>query len=427
MNWAGCSSLSLESTALMPETAINTSLDGLAATNFVAGRIGRRPARESKGASVRVLRSTAELESLRPFWSRSRGRRDSDLDVYLATLQSLGSNVRPHVIALYRDGQPEAVLVGRYEDTVLRMYLGYFPVARPRARLLVFVQGSARGALTAANIALFMRELKDSLSRGDADLALFHYLDVDSDLYRQAVGGLPFLTRDAFPDKDPHWHRILAPGAGPAWQGLDGKHRAHLRKRLKHLAAECGGEIHVRAYNTEDDLDALFRDVEVIASRTYQRRLGVGFADTPVMRARLRVFAQKGWLRAYVLFAGDTPCAFLVGTLSDGCFCGDFLGYDPSLRKYSPGTYLMVWTLDEVCRQGAQEIDFGCGAGEYKQRFGNFSRERAHVFIAAPTFKGVALNLARASMVAVNKLGRHALQRTRLLPRARIFLRRHAN
>jgi len=412
----------------MPEIAIQTGLlDGQAGTELADRPLTRRSAWGFKGVSVRVLRSIAELESLRPFWSRFGGRRDSDLDVYLATLQSLGSNVRPHVIALYRDGQPEAILAGRYEDTVLRMHLGYFPVVRPRARLLVFVQGAARGKLDATNIALLLRGLKDSLRQGDADLALFHYLDVDSELYRQAACGFSFLTRDAFPDQDPHWHRILAPGTGSAWQGFNGKHRADLKKRLKHLAAECAGEIRVRAYNTEDDLDALFRDVEAIASKTYQRRLGVGFADTPVTRACCRVFAQKRWLRAYVLFAGDTPCAFLAGSLSDGSFCGDFLGYDSSLRKYSPGTYLLIWALDEICRQGAREIDFGCGAGEYKERFGTSCRQRAHVFIAAPTCQGVMLNMFRAAAVAVNKLGRHALQRTRLLPRARIFLRRPAN
>jgi hypothetical protein len=410
----------------MPETAVQTNILEVG-TEFGASGPAEHIAQRSKAVSVRVLRSVAELETLRPFWSRAGGRRDSDLDVYLATLESLGSSVRPHVIVLYRDGQPEAILVGRYEDAILRMHLGYFPIARPRARLLVFVQGSARGALDSGNIALLMHGLKDSLQQGDADLALFHYLDVDSGLYRQAAHADSFLTRDAFPDMDPHWHRILEPGAEPTWQGFNGKHRAHLRKRLKHLAAACGGEIRVRAYNTENDLDALFRDAEVIASKTYQRKLGVGFADTPVRRACCRVFAQKGWLRAYVLFAGDIPCAFVVGTLGDGCFCGDFLGYEPSLRKYSPGSYLLVWALDEMCRQGAREIDFGCGAGEYKERFGTSSRQRAHVFIAAPTCKGVTLNLARAATVAINKLGRHMLQRSRLLPRVRILLRRQAH
>jgi CelD/BcsL family acetyltransferase involved in cellulose biosynthesis len=89
-------------------------------------------------------------------------------------------------------------------------------------------------------------------------------------------------------------------------------------------------------------LDHLFHDVEEIARKTYQRGLGVGFADTTRMRQRLELAARKGWLRAYLLYLGERPCAFWIGMLYGDTFVSDYTGYDPDLRQFSPGIGLVM-------------------------------------------------------------------------------------
>jgi hypothetical protein len=42
---------------------------------------------------------------------------------------------------------------------------------------------------------------------------------------------------------------------------------------------------------------------ESIAEKSYQRGLGVGFANTPEVRKRLELESQKKWLRASILYS----------------------------------------------------------------------------------------------------------------------------
>jgi hypothetical protein len=60
----------------------------------------------SNSVQIRVARDFAEVEALRGAWSKWPGHRDSEIDFYLMIVRSYPEVLRPHVIALYRDGQP---------------------------------------------------------------------------------------------------------------------------------------------------------------------------------------------------------------------------------------------------------------------------------------------------------------------------------
>jgi CelD/BcsL family acetyltransferase involved in cellulose biosynthesis len=164
-------------------------------------------------------------------------------------------------------------------------------------------------------------------------------------------------------------------------------------------------------------LDRVIAEAEVIAKKTYQRGLGVGFEDTPAMHGRLNFCAQKGWLRAGVLYIGDRPCAFWIGTVYDGVFVSDFLAFDPEFRDYSLGSYLLIAMIEEFCKEGIKAVDFGFGPGEYKERFGNSELREASVHIFAPNFKGITLNALRTVTVLVENTLKKTLQKTNLLPK----------
>src|ERR1700733_6220874 len=67
--------------------------------------------------TVRVYQTIAELEEIRHIWASWKGYRDSDIDFYLEFIQTRKEVLRPHVVALYRNGVPEALLIGRLERT----------------------------------------------------------------------------------------------------------------------------------------------------------------------------------------------------------------------------------------------------------------------------------------------------------------------
>ena len=140
----------------------------------------------------------------------------------------------------------------------------------------------------------------------------------------------------------------------------------------------------VSCYREPGELDDVIPQVEEIAKKTYQRGLGVGFQDTEEIRRRLRFCAEKGWLRVYVLHLGDLPCAFWIGTLYHGCFCSDYLAFDPNFGAYSPGTFLLMKVVEEFCGAGVKEIDFGPGEGRYKEQFGNLPSNEASIFVSHP-------------------------------------------
>ncbi len=153
-------------------------------------------------------------------------------------------------------------------------------------------------------------------------------------------------------------------------------------------------------------MDAVIPILEEVARNTYQRGLGVGFADTPEMRARLRFCAQKGWLRIFVLWIKGTPRAFWIGTLSNQVFVSDYNGYDPGFRDYSIGTFLLADVVEGFCKQGVKAVDFGFGEAEYKDRFANLTHTEASVCIFSPQAKGVLMNAMRTSTAVVDGLAR---------------------
>jgi CelD/BcsL family acetyltransferase involved in cellulose biosynthesis len=138
------------------------------------------------------------------------------------------------------------------------------------------------------------------------------------------------------------------------------------------------------------------------------------------VRMRLELAARKGWLRAYVLYVGDEPCAFWIGMLYGEIFVGEYTGYDPAFRDFSPGMFLMMQVIEGFCggvQDTVKEVDFGLGNAEYKAALCGKNWIEASVFIFGPTLRGVALKGMRTMTVMVDVFARRVLASTKLLPR----------
>lgn len=177
------------------------------------------------------------------------------------------------------------------------------------------------------------------------------------------------------------------------------------------------------------EIENLAAEVERLASRSYQRGLGAGFSDTPKVRNQLRLKAERGWLRGYVLYLGGKPCAFWIGDINRGTFGSDYLGYDPDFAKHSPGMYLIMRVIEGFCdghREGVTTVDFGPGHAQYKEVLSNREWREASVYIFAPTLKGISLNLVRGAMGGMDQIAKKALARTNLLRKIKKAWRNHA-
>jgi Acetyltransferase (GNAT) domain len=364
---------------------------------------------------VRVARSIAEVEALRGIWSKWKTHRDSDIDYCLEFVWSSENFVRPHVIVIYRGGRADAILVGRLERARLDSRLGYLRVASPRVRMLSFAKGGILGSATAQNAAEFVGSVMNALRSGEADVALLHQLDTGSSLFEQAVTRPDFVSRDRSVKPVAHHIMKISGSVEQVYAGFSPGLRAELRRKKRKMLGDFGGRMEIQRVRGGAGLDRAICQAEEVARKTYQRGLGVGFRDSEPTRRWLQFCGEHGWLWFYVLTIDGQPSAFWTGTLYDGNFCSDDIGFDPAFSRYSPGTVLFSVMIEDFCDCGVREIDFGPGAAEYKERFGNCHDTEASVFLFAPNPKGMMLNGIRTAVGLAADGTKNGLERAHLL------------
>ncbi len=382
---------------------------------------------EGREVEVRVARSVAEVEALREPWMAWPGHRDSDIDFYLMVIRSYPEVVRPHVMALYRNGKPEALLVGRLERKRLRFKVGYLPALRPWTRCLTFVYGALHGDASPEETEILMGALMKSLQQDEADMAMLELVPVKSPLYRLALKVPGFLSRDTRPAAQGHASMLVPASIDDVYRRMSRDRRKHIKASIKKLQTSPAGAPRIVCYRTVEELDRLFRDAEVIAANTYQRGLGVGFADNALVRQRLELGAQKGWLRGYLLYLGERPCAFWIGMLYHGSFMSDYMGYDPEFRQSSPGMVLVMRVIERFCNRldsdVVKELDFGPGHAEYKAVLCSENWQEAYVLIFSRRPRGLLLKTMRTVTRLADACARGVLSRLGFLPRLKRFWR----
>jgi hypothetical protein len=380
----------------------------------------------SSGLRIGVIQSESDIDQIRPSWIAWKGHRDSDIDYYLELIRSAKNVIRPHVIVLYRDGQPDAILIGRLERARMDFKVGYLRLPSVPVLQLIFSCGGFRGNTSAENSREIVRSILESLGHGEADVAMLHQARAGSALYENALKLPGRATSDHLARPEARQLLSLPDSVEQLNRGFSQGLRAELRKKKRKLLADFDGRVSIRRVRDACELDAIIPDIEKIAMKTYQRGIGVGFVDTPETRRRLRFCAEKGWVRAYVVYIDDCPASFWTGTVNDGTFASDDVGYDPRFREYSPGSFVLMTLLEDLCAEGVREVDFGPGEAEYKARFGNHHVMEASVHIFAPSLKGLGLNAMRTMTSATHVIGKAMLGRANLLAPIKRFWRKRA-
>jgi hypothetical protein len=348
--------------------------------------------------AIRVLRSGEEIEGIRDVWIRWNRHPHSDVDSFLDVESLSAGFVRPHVLVLDRDGQPDALLIAK----LVRVRITDLPASRgiplrPHVRVLRVLNDGLLGDASAANCIAFVQEMMSALRLREADLVHWGCLRTDCPLFDFAQSTPNFFSRDPLPSRIAHWTMDLAGSLEEIAARWSAKSRNTLKRQARQLLCSCSGEVTIKCFRQSAELGEMMRDVEAVAKNTWQRVSGGGFVDNTETRRRFAFEAKQGWLVAYVLYLAGTPSAFCIGTLYDASFFLNLLGYDPAHASHSPGTYLLFRVFDDLCRNAVTQFDFRPGEEEYKKRFGTRCREEAFVYMFAPTFKGVALKLCWAA------------------------------
>lgn len=365
---------------------------------------------------VQVLRTVPELEQIREWWESCSGERDSDMSVYLEFVEANPACLCPHVVVSYENGHPDAILVGRIDSVRFPFRIGYWRFGGPRIRMLTLLIGAQRGNPSPAASEVLFRKALESLKQGEADVIRLQYAPIDSELFRLGRALPAKLARDYFSIPVPHWFMDLPSTSREILEGMSGDFRRKLKQKAKRLQADFGTP-ELRLFCSPENVEDMLRDVERIAAKSYQRKIGAGFHDTALTRQMILSHAGKGWLLGYVLYVRSEPIAYWVGCLYQGVFCSDYIGYDPDFGQYSPGTELEVRVFEDLCARKARQIDLGLGDYRWKQRLGTSLRQDADLYVFRTNIPGLVLNSAYSGSVAVNQSLKYLLNRVGALSR----------
>jgi hypothetical protein len=318
----------------------------------------------------------------------------------------------PFVLVIYSGGQPEAMAIGRREVREIDLRIGLTALFRPRRRCLVVPEGGVlvKGGSASAALRLW-KALLECLARRIFDAVAFLWLPLGSGFYRGALRKAPWLLREYHPLVDKHWYTELPGSLDELLARKSAKHRGNCRRAMRKIESSEVPRFRLRVFRKESEVDDLARDADAVAARSYQRTWGGGFADEVHIRGLLREAARAGELLAFALYADDRPCAFQIGIDHDGSHNIVYMAHDPDLGDYSPGTYLLLKCLEELCSSRvSREVDYGWGDGSHKERFGTrYSMEACPTFFA-PTLDGLALSLALSAARMATKCCRRAAQ-----------------
>ena len=377
-----------------------------------------------------ILKDRADIERLRQFWTPCQTHRDTDIDFYLFIAEHYVDVLSPCVIAVYRDGQPTAIVVGRLENKPLEVKIGYLRFRTPRLRTLTLLHGCVVGHLSEEDENNVVARMLDFLRSGEATVIRFEAIDTKSSLYARAKTAPSFLCSDHFPNLTTHYGRSCDHGKKSFMDSLSYRPRHNYRSSAKRLHEAFPGKVRIEHFDDITSIDRLVEDAETVASKTYQRALGVGFSNSNRVRQRLEFEARKNWLRSYVLYIEEKPCAFCIGTLYRGTFYVEFIGYDELYAKYSVGMYLVINAFNDLSdssrKDRASKIDFGPGEGVWKATLSSYSWQEASVLIFAPTIGGLCINCFRSAMAAINQNAKKLLTKAGLLTRIKKLWRTHA-
>jgi CelD/BcsL family acetyltransferase involved in cellulose biosynthesis len=374
--------------------------------------------RASERLQVRVVRDVGELEALVPEWKRLQpGYITADPAYFEVSLRVDPSIVRPHVVVLERDGQLEAMLIARLEERELSVRAGYKTIYSPRVTAIVTVYDGILGNPDDRALRLLVRSVRDSLADGEADMAIFHYLPVESPEHRLIEAEAGPLTRQYLGKPGVHWELEL-PDSFAALLGSRSRNtRKYANKIIRRLEEEFGDRLEVKVFADPADLDVFFRDVDAVVAKTYQHALGIDHGDTPARRERVRVCMEEGWFLGTVLYVDGRPVSFLYGELYGERFRGFSTGYDPALADFNIGTYVRLKAFELFIADGrARLYDHGVGDDDFKRAFGTRSWIEKSVVIYAGRLRPVTINLVYTTLEggvrgAKRLLGRGALFR----------------
>ena len=394
------------------------------APNVSAGKPNRSSVLVTGGSAsgsaytTEVARDLSGIPALRNDWESLATDPNGDLDFYVAVIQSHKEIVRPHIIVLRQGDAVRSIVLGRLEVKPLQIAVGYKKISTPPLRFLMVIHGGVLGLASDEHAALIMSEIDRSLRSNEADVVWFHGVDPHSAFFRAAKSAGWLVCRDLFPTPLTRWRRTLPSNYQELLRQLSSNTRHNLKRYSNRLRDAYGEQLSVRSFRQTSEVETILADSEAVAAQTYHRGLRVGFVSSDETRRLAMLAADRGWLRAHILYIAGMPSAFWNGFLYRRTFYTWTTGFLPELSELRPGTFLLQKMMNELCTENAaDQIDFGFGDAQYKRDWCDRGECQSSFLLFAPSIKGIAVNCLRTPLLGASIAARSLIARTGALQR----------
>lgn len=185
---------------------------------------------------------------------------------------------------------------------------------------------------------------------------------------------------------------------------LSGNTRSGLKRKAKKVMEASGGMLDVRRFRTPDELSEFHAVARGISERTYQEKLlGGGLPEDAAFLQSMYALAAAGAVRAWLLYVGGAPAAYLYCPIEQGIVRYDHVGHDPVYNDLSPGGVLMLEAMGDLYAEpGLRWFDFTEGDGQHKRSFATHGVECLDLLLLRATLTN------RATIAALGAFDRSA-------------------
>jgi hypothetical protein len=146
--------------------------------------------------------------------------------------------------------------------------------------------------------------------------------------------------------------------------------RNTISRKQRKLEREHGYQ--VRLYS-ESHLDQALADYRAVYNASWK----ANEVFEPFVQGLAKRFSEAGWLRLAILYIEDRPAAAQFWFVAHGKASIFKLVYDEAWKRYSPGSILIAYLMEQVIdKDKVEEIDFLMGNDAYKQDWMSERRQR---------------------------------------------------
>lgn len=194
---------------------------------------------------------------------------------------------------------------------------------------------------------------------------------------------------------------------------LNSRTRRNFKRRLKGFDPKEKPGSRMERIEKSAQVPSFLETAALISRKTWQHQsVGQRVKTDPLENARLTHLADRGILRSYLLYHGDTPCAFCIGYQFGDVFYADEVGFDASLSDISPGTALFLKIIqDLLIHNRANLFNFGVGDAPYKHLFSNETYEDASMLVVPKTLSNILTLVGHEAFLRAREKLRAALRR----------------